>query len=124
MPGFHVHSLHAFFVRAGDSSRPILYHVRNIRDGTGFATRTVEAKQAGLVIFVCQVSFHKKLRAGGEGVAMIPTFQVDPPPAPPPESLPTREDNDERLKFFHGGSEVQLIAIDFFCSLLTWTFAQ
>ena len=56
---FEVHSLHAYFLRPGDASRPIVYRVKRTRDGRSFASRSVEASQGGKVIFKCSVSFHK-----------------------------------------------------------------
>lgn len=37
-----VHSLHAYFLRPGDPSIPILYEVDRIREGRSFTTRRVE----------------------------------------------------------------------------------
>src|SRR5438094_8607425 len=37
----HVHSLHAYFLRPGDVSRPIVYDVDRIRDGTSSSTPRV-----------------------------------------------------------------------------------
>ena len=42
-----VHSLHAYFLRPGDPSVPILYEVDRIRDGRSFTTRRVVAIQHG-----------------------------------------------------------------------------
>lgn len=53
-----VHSLHAYFLRAGDLSKPILYQVDRIRDGHSFATRRVVAVQEGEAIFSLAASFH------------------------------------------------------------------
>jgi acyl-CoA thioesterase-2 len=52
-----VHSLHAYFVRPGDPSVPILYQVERIRDGSSFATRQVLAIQHGKAIFTLSASF-------------------------------------------------------------------
>ena len=52
------HSLHAYFLRPGDSKRPILFEVERIRDGRSFATRRVRAIQAGEPIFSLSASFH------------------------------------------------------------------
>ncbi|KAK6042378.1 putative acyl-CoA thioesterase II, partial [Cooperia oncophora] len=41
-----------------DTSLPVQYHVRRVRDGRSFCTRTVEAVQAGKIVFTMQVSFH------------------------------------------------------------------
>ena len=37
-PGQSVHSLHGYFLRAGDKAVPIVYDVDRIRDGASFAT--------------------------------------------------------------------------------------
>lgn len=56
---FQAHSLHGYFMRAGDASKPIVYTVDCIRDGKSFATRRVVAVQNGLAIFSMAASFHK-----------------------------------------------------------------
>ena len=53
----HVHSLHAYFLRPGNVSRPVLYEVERIRDGRSFTTRRVVAIQNGLAIFNMDISF-------------------------------------------------------------------
>ena len=53
-----VHSLHAYFLRPGDPTVPILYEVDRIRDGRSFTTRRVVAIQHGRAIFNLQTSFH------------------------------------------------------------------
>ena len=50
-PDRFVHSLHAYFLRPGDPTVPILYEVDRIRDGKSFATRRVVAIQHGRAIF-------------------------------------------------------------------------
>lgn len=76
-----VHSLHAYFLRPGDPTVPILYEVDRIRDGRSFTTRRVVAIQHGKAIFNLQASFH----IHEEGLQ-----HEDPMPAdvPAPESLP------------------------------------
>src|SRR5439155_21651909 len=37
----HVHSLNAYFLLRGDASKPIVYDVDRIRDGSSFTTRRV-----------------------------------------------------------------------------------
>lgn len=54
------HSLHGYFILAGDTSRPIVYQVSVIRDGGSFSTRRVTALQKGKAIFVMAVSFQLK----------------------------------------------------------------
>jgi acyl-CoA thioesterase-2 len=52
-----VHSLHSYFLRAGDASKPVVYEVENIRDGASFSTRRVQAIQNGKAIFYMTASF-------------------------------------------------------------------
>jgi len=79
--GRHVHSLHAYFLRPGDPTAPILYEVDRIRDGKGFSTRRVVAIQHGRAIFNLQASFH--IPEPG------PDYQLPAPlDVPDPESLP------------------------------------
>lgn len=60
-----IHSMHCYFVLAGDSAIPILYHVERIRDGKSFLTRTVQARQRGKCIFTTTLSFMRE-GSGGE----------------------------------------------------------
>jgi acyl-CoA thioesterase II len=53
----HVHSLHAYFLRGGDPSVPIVYEVARIRDGRSYGTRRVQAIQHGRPIFHLSASF-------------------------------------------------------------------
>ena len=53
-----VHSLHAYFLRPGDPTVPILYQVDRIRDGRSFTTRRVVGIQHGHAIFNLAASFH------------------------------------------------------------------
>ena len=71
-----VHSLHAYFLRPGDPTVPILYDVDRIRDGRSFTTRRVVAIQHGRAIFNMQTSFHVD-EAGFEHQREMP--QVTPP---------------------------------------------
>jgi acyl-CoA thioesterase-2 len=81
-PDRHVHSLHAYFLRPGDPSVPILYEVDRLRDGRSFTTRRVVAIQHGRPIFNLQASFHN-VEPGLD-------FHIDPPTdVPAPETLPT-----------------------------------
>lgn len=54
-----VHSLHGYFIRAGDESKPIVFDVDRIRDGRSFSTRRVVARQAGGALFSLSASFHR-----------------------------------------------------------------
>ena len=77
-----VHSLHAYFLRPGDPTIPIVYEVERIRDGRSFTTRRVVAIQHGEAIFHLSASFH----VSEQGLE----HQHDPPAdLPAPETLPT-----------------------------------
>ncbi len=84
-----VHSLHAYFLRPGDVSAPVVYDVDRSRDGSSFTTRRVKAIQHGHPIFDMSASFQK----------VEPGFdhQADMPKVPPPEEVPT---DQERLAPF------------------------
>jgi acyl-CoA thioesterase-2 len=51
------HSLHAYFVRAGVETQPVLFEVERVRDGRSFTTRQVVAYQAGGAILNLIASF-------------------------------------------------------------------
>jgi acyl-CoA thioesterase II len=74
-----VHSLHAYFLRAGDVNAPIVYEVDRARDGKSFSNRRVVAIQHGRPIFNMAASFQVP-EQGLEHQAAIPDV-------PPPESL-------------------------------------
>ena len=54
-----VHSLHAYFLRPGDTAVPIVYDVDRTRDGRAFSTRRVVARQHGRTIFYLSASFQR-----------------------------------------------------------------
>lgn len=58
-----IHSLHAYFMRPGDDTRPIHFAVEEMRDGHSFSTRRVHAIQKGAPIMSMNCSFQE--RAGG-----------------------------------------------------------
>jgi acyl-CoA thioesterase-2 len=60
VPDFHAHSLHGYFMLAGDATKPIVYTVDCIRDGKSFITRRVKAVQNGRAIFSMAASFHRQ----------------------------------------------------------------
>jgi acyl-CoA thioesterase-2 len=73
------HSLHAYFLRAGDKQADIHYETARVRDGASFSTRRVAASQHGQVIFEMSVSFQRH----EDG----PAHQQAMPDAPAPEAL-------------------------------------
>jgi acyl-CoA thioesterase-2 len=80
-----VHSLHAYFIRPGDPSIPIVYEVDRIRDGRSFTTRRVVGVQRGKAIFSLSASFHQ-IEPGVEHASEMPVV-------PAPEDLPSRMDS-------------------------------
>jgi acyl-CoA thioesterase-2 len=84
-----VHSLHAYFLRPGDPTIPIVYEVDRIRDGKSFTTRRVVAVQHGRAIFHLSASF----QIGEPGVE----HQAEMPEVPDPESVPTLTERREAL---------------------------
>lgn len=77
--GRQVHSLHAYFLRRGDLSVPIIFEVDRSRDGGSFTSRRVVAIQHGQPILTMSASF----QASEPGL----DHQTPMPEAPPPESL-------------------------------------
>jgi acyl-CoA thioesterase-2 len=73
------HSLHAYFLRPGDPSVPILYEVDRSRDGRSFTARRVVALQHSKQIFILAASFQTP-EPGFE-------HQFEMPNVPPPEQL-------------------------------------
>jgi acyl-CoA thioesterase-2 len=73
------HSLHGYFILAGDISEPITYEVDITRDGGSFTTRRISAIQKGRAIFVMAASFQKRQK-GFE-------HQIPMPNVLPPEVL-------------------------------------
>lgn len=67
----HVHSLHAYFLRAGDEKLPIVYDVEIMRDGGSFSARRVKAIQKGRPIFFMTCSFQTP-EQGFEHQAQMP----------------------------------------------------
>jgi acyl-CoA thioesterase II len=84
-----VHSLHAYFIRPGDPSVPLVYTVERVRDGRSFTTRRVSAIQHGRTIFTLSASFH---------IAEPGPEHSDPiPEVPAPEDIPRTVDRLEKL---------------------------
>ena len=83
------HSLHGYFLLAGDPSRPIVYNVERVRDGGSFTTRRVTAIQHGRAMFVMSASFH----IAEPGL----DHQNTMPKVPPPEDLPSEQQLTAKL---------------------------
>ncbi|MCK1067746.1 acyl-CoA thioesterase II [Pluralibacter gergoviae] len=76
-----VHSFHSYFLRPGDSLKPIVYDVEVLRDGNSFSARRVAAIQNGKPIFYMTASFQAP-ESGYE-------HQKSMPEAPSPDGLPS-----------------------------------
>jgi acyl-CoA thioesterase II len=76
------HSLHGYFLRAGDITLPITFSVDRLRDGRSFSTRRVQAYQNGEPIFSMIASF-QDVDPGLEH------FEPMPDGITPPEQLPS-----------------------------------
>jgi len=74
------HSLHAYFLRAGDPDAPIVYSVDRSRDGRSFSARRVVAIQHGRPIFTLAASF----QVAEDGLE----HQFAMPDVPEPEDVP------------------------------------
>jgi acyl-CoA thioesterase-2 len=74
-----IHSLHSYFLRAGDAEAPIVYDVDRNRDGRSFKSRRVVAIQHGRPIFTLAASFQLEQ----EGL----DHQFEMPDVPMPEEL-------------------------------------
>jgi acyl-CoA thioesterase-2 len=80
-----VHSLHGYFLRAGDIRLPISFSVDRLRDGRSFSTRRVQAFQNGEPIFSMIASFQD----ADPGIEHQEEFPAD---IPAPETLPSARD--------------------------------
>jgi acyl-CoA thioesterase-2 len=81
-----VHSLHAYFLRPGDATAPIVYRVEQVRDGGSYTTRRVTAQQRGEATFTLSASFHREETGFAH---QLPQLSATPPEdlAEPDESL-------------------------------------
>ncbi len=75
------HSLHAYFMRAGDDTQPIRFGVERMRDGRSFSTRRVHAIQNGVPILSLSASF--------QDVTDGLDHQVEMPEVPGPDGIPS-----------------------------------
>ena len=74
------HSMHMYFLRAGDARRPVDFEVTALHEGGTFSARRVTARQFGSVLLEGVASFSKTV----ESIV----YQQLPPDLPDPESVP------------------------------------
>ena len=79
-----VHSMHGYFLRAGDSHEPITFTVERLRDGRSFSARRVHALQFGRPILSMIASFQEP----ADGLEHADEM----PDVPGPADLPTTSD--------------------------------
>jgi acyl-CoA thioesterase-2 len=100
-----VHSLHAYFIRPGDPTTPLIYLVERVRDGRSFTTRRVTTIQHGKTIFTLSASFHRN-EPGVE--------HADPmPDVPPPDAITPTVERMEKLfgpsvREWYGGNPIDI----------------
>ena len=102
-----VHSFHSYFLRPGDSQKPIVYDVEVLRDGNSFSARRVAAIQNGKPIFYMTASFQAP-ENGYEHQKAMPAapspdgrhcflMLIAMPAAPSPDGLPSETDIARKL---------------------------
>jgi acyl-CoA thioesterase-2 len=89
-PDRHVHSLHGYFMRPGDTKAPVVYEVDRIRDGGSFTTRRVVAIQHGQAIFSLEASFQVEEQGLDHQLPM-------PRDVPEPDRLPSQRELLEKF---------------------------
>jgi len=88
-PAREAHSLHAYFLRAGDINAPIVYNVERTRDGGTFSSRRVVAIQHGQPILNGSISF-QIVEHGFEHQSAMPEVPA-PEDVAPMEPLPAEK---------------------------------
>ncbi|MCM2393545.1 acyl-CoA thioesterase [Streptomyces albipurpureus] len=82
--GRPAHSLHGYFLRAGNLRSPIVYRVERLRDGRRYSSRRVTATQGSTVVFTLSASFKEPEPERPEQPERQPVMPV----VVPPEGLP------------------------------------
>lgn len=103
-----LHSMQAYFLRAGDIGKDILYTVAPLKDGRSFSARQLTASQDGIAIFTAAASFHAR---EGEDERHAPQ-----PAVPPPAQCEAESDYYDRIGWEQASSETY--CAPFFTSLL------
>jgi acyl-CoA thioesterase-2 len=80
-PGRIPHSVHVYYLRAGDASRPVDVQVEKARDGGTLSTRLITARQDGEILLEALASF----TVPGDGFS----YQEPMADVPQPETLPS-----------------------------------
>ena len=99
------HSMHMYFLRAGDARQPVDFEVTALHDGGTFSARRVTARQFGSVLLEGVASFSKSV----ESVV----YQQLPLDLPDPEAVPRFADQHHDHADERGGWWVREQPIDF-----------
>ena len=92
------HSLHAYFLRAGDIEAPIVYEVDRQRDGGSFSVRRVVAIQHGQPIFNMAASFQEPQEGVNHQISMSEVPKPDDVEATPPIDVERLAQVPEKLR--------------------------
>lgn len=65
-----LHSMHSYFLEAGDLEQHIIYTVSITRDGGSFSVRRVTAEQNGVTIFILSASFQNQEEGHNHQISM------------------------------------------------------
>ncbi|WP_029569715.1 acyl-CoA thioesterase II [Pantoea ananatis] len=84
-----IHSFHSYFLRPGDSQKPIIYDVESLRDGKSFSARRVSAIQNGQPIFYMTASFQSP-ESGFEHQKPMPLVKG-------PDNLPNEQQMAQKM---------------------------
>lgn len=105
-----LHSMHGYFLRLGDYSKPAVFDVDRIRDGRSFSTRRVKAIQSGKAILNLACSFHRD-ELGYEHQDSMPSA-TDPQKLPSHDEIMSAELGGEQALDEHGyGHRFQAIDV-------------
>lgn len=110
--GWPSHSLHAYFLRAGNIKSPIDYAVEVLHDGRSFANRRVVASQHGCPIFHLSASFH----SSEEGL----DYQSCMPTVASPEGLAVLADLEDQGRRQRSTEEMRVEIRPVPLQSLTW----
>nr|WP_297424494.1 acyl-CoA thioesterase II [uncultured Actinotalea sp.] len=76
------HSVHGYFLRPGDVTKPITFSVENLRDGRSFSARRTHALQDGVPILSMTTSFQVEQPG-------LDHTDTPPPSVPGPDKVPS-----------------------------------
>ncbi len=96
-----IHSMHGYFLRPGDVTKPITFGVERMRDGRSFSARRIHAYQDGKVILSSIASFQTHA-PGIEHQEPMPTDIPEPESLRSPKELWGHLDHPLARRVVHG----------------------